>query len=217
MREQLSQLELVTEGLVTISSGRMLIVDPCNTEELVFNLHARFSPKTEFDFPQSGQALDALEKMNVSTGKYLDQLNAGQKPDAAGMTPGRQLLNDYRRLTEEARAAAREYNEKNTLQPPKLVQGQCGVYLGTTYGDGVFAVTRTNSGFAVDLNRIGDYVRRRLGLVCVDSGTLAVLDAAPITVTKDAHRDAYCVLEVPNGVYRCAFRRKNNDLLTIQK
>ncbi|MBI4450827.1 hypothetical protein HY642_02545 [Candidatus Woesearchaeota archaeon] len=224
MLEDPSKLFMTLDGRVTISSGKMLIIDPCYVQDVDFDWFEQF--ELFIPFTPEGRELEKLEGKLMKqyhahteyVRKLLDAYSAGKpKPEPPNLPAFEEIRKRKEKLDEKIAQIRREWK----CSPPHFIQGNGRIYFNTLVGDGLYPVSRSGEEHVVDLNRWGA-TPGVLGLAAVDAIKMMVSDSKGVTIddsnsTFKGYDDAkaygvYCELVVPNGVYKCAYTEGNEKV-----
>jgi len=211
--EDPQKLKLVREGVVSISTGKMCIIDPGYTKDVDYmNWFERFYT-VPFELTLAGKKQDQVwgdltEELRKLNGRFkkVTKDNIGEYLEGAKGTT--KIMDKLKGSMQQRERYIARCKRQPKFVPPFLVQGRNGVYLRTPDGDGGYPVTRWKDRYVVHLTRF----RKKdnaIDWVGVDVAMMMIADASKVRTVKDA---PFCEVEVPNGKYRCRFTRCNYTL-----
>ncbi len=200
MREDTYSLKLTKEARIDIS-GSLLIADAACIKNVKCDWFKRFAPKSAYALAETQGALEMLrEKANLE--KHLS--------DAAVSTlTARQvarLINRVEHYRDISRRIEEAGENPGFLSPPRMVQGQHGVYFRTGRADDKYQVIEDRNGYSILFSEVPhDDIH---GELSVKSGMVMVADGKKDwALEKGVDYSAVQRIAIPKGRYTCSFSR----------
>ena len=209
MSENTYKFKLAKEARVDIS-GSLLIADAVCIKNVKCDWFKRFAPKSPYDSASTTGALGLLrEKAHLDdhlNGSTVSTLTARQ---VARLTNKVEHYQDISRRIEEASA------NPCFLAPPRMVQGQHGVYFRIGRPDNKYQVIEERNGYSILFSEVPhDRIYNEL---LVKSGMVMVADGKKDwNLEKGVDHSSVQRIPVPKGTYVCHFS-KDGLKLRIKK
>ena len=184
MREDICKFRLCTQARVQVHSGEMLILDPVYAKHVKCDWFKHFGAKVDVKV----QDPPLEERVNVATTRQVERLS---------------------NKTAHYQAFLEGINRSNSehLAPPRLIQGQHGVYVSVGFGADTYAVVEEKNGYAILFD--SDH-NPKAGEVRVESGMLMVADCREIVnFEKGIELPAGLTIKALRGTYVCSFSKYN--------
>jgi hypothetical protein len=210
MRENVYQLGLCMEARLRIYSGELLVVDPVFAKHVKCDWFKRFAPPSEYDSARKNRidmcALRERVPDMSDVSSRISTLTARQVERIA------KKLSHYRDLSHRIE----ESRSDKYFAPPRLVQGQHGVYFRTGEVKGTYDFVTAKTGYAVLID--APFSSKILGEVCMESGMLVLIDGREIVKFESGvNFGVGCRIKVPKGAYICSFSKDKSKLSIRRK
>lgn len=217
MLEDPSKFHMTLEGRVTITSGKMLIVDPFLVRGFERDWLYNFEPEHfhNMEEPVLCEYENLLGKQRLYTRaffKHTDKLIEAleQKKPLPKSLPS---FKKKEKRIEELREILQKRAKEHPYSPPHFLQGNGRVYGQTGFGDGMFPINRSDKGYTINFDGLPE--RNDCGLLAVDAGTFMISDAKDLEINDEnstfreyeeaKKQGVYCTLNVSNGNYTCRY------------
>lgn len=219
-------LKLALEGIVQITSGEMLVIDPGYLKHCGDLLLVQHSEKLGEEFQRR---LTNIQTRRFET--YSKQLRvmieAVKGSDHTQKTDSlKRKLASYDGVQRDLEKLELRVRSTPSFAPPYLIHGSGQVLSRNPLGDGDYPIVRTPRAMRVVFNYhcepgslTLDEQRLEgelLGRASVDTGMLMVSDASRVRIAPRIRDDLYWCGSVPNGTYACRFI-DGNYALSIRK
>ncbi len=209
MREDMYGFKLTKEARIDIS-GSLLIADAACIKNVKCDWFKWFAPKSPYDSAPTRGALDVLREK-----AYLDEYVSDAAVSTLTARQVARLINRVEHYRDLSRRIEEAGENPCFLAPPRMVQGQYGVYFRTGRANDKYQVIEEKNGYSIIFSEVPH--DRIYGDLPVKSGMVMVADGKKDwNLEKGVDHSSVQRIAVPKGTYVCHFS-KDGLKLRIKK
>lgn len=210
-------LEYKLEGIVTITSGRLLIIDPSYLLGFDYDVLTKGNSHDIEWLKLMEEETHIIIEEGKAWNRYSKAIDRAEKnKDIQRLKKDSVLytnkMEDTRKKRKVIEQKQKEIQEQPSFRVPYIAQGDGWVVYANPIGDGRYPIVRTPRRIKICYDADEDALEGIIGHTYVCSAMNIIIDASKHKISRKLHKENRCVIPLPNGEYHVRSAKKGYEL-----